>query len=304
MISKVISPGKSFAGLCRYLYQKRDGAEVILSAGVRDYDHAKMAADFSIQASQNPRLSSPVLHIILSWPPGENLTKEQMVLIAQDYLENLQIKDTQYAAIRHNDRAHNHLHFIINRVSNNGKTIKDSHIGLRGKKVAQQLTRKYGLQIAERKHLGQINLNRLHGYDAVRYEVFTAIYESLPKCRNLEDLQQHLSRQQIQVLYKYKGNSIEIQGISFCKGELKFKGSEIDRAFSYGNLQKTFTRKQQQLLHKTRQHNPGISQSDHDKQLSQATKLLYELMKPEYTQDFVPNELIKNRKKRRKFLGL
>lgn len=304
MISKVISPGKSFAGLCRYLYQKRDGAEVILSTGVRDYDHAKMAADFSVQASQNPRLSSPVLHIILSWPPGENLTNDLIATIAKDYLEILQINDTQYAIIKHSDKAHDHLHFVINRVKNDGKTIKDNHIGLRGKKAAQQLTQKYGLTIAKSKHLSQTNFDRLHGQDAGRYEIFTAILESLPECRNLKDLERHLLRRQIEVLYKFKGKSDEIQGISFCKGELKFKGSEIDRAFSYGNLQKTFAQKQQQAIYKNQRGNANRLQLDQGNLLSPATQLLYELMKPEFSPDFVPDQLKQVKKKRRRSLGL
>ena len=35
---------------------------------------------------------------------------------------------------------------------------------------------------------------------------------------------------------KYKGNSNEVQGISFSKGDYKFKGSEIDRSLSYAKL--------------------------------------------------------------------
>ena len=35
---------------------------------------------------------------------------------------------------------------------------------------------------------------------------------------------------------KYKGNTDEVQGISFSKGEYKFKGSEIDRSLSYAKL--------------------------------------------------------------------
>ncbi len=46
MTSKIIPPGKSFAGVCRYLCENTRRAEVILSEGVRDYDHKLMAQDF------------------------------------------------------------------------------------------------------------------------------------------------------------------------------------------------------------------------------------------------------------------
>jgi hypothetical protein len=304
MISKVISPGKSFPGLCRYLFQNRSSAEVILSSGVREYDHVKMAADFTVQASQNPKLKSPVLHIILSWPPGETASSEFMATLAKEYMENLRIQDTQFAVVRHDDRSHQHLHLVINRVSNIGTTIKDNYIGLRGKKVAQQLSIKYGLQQAIQKDLVRTNLDRLNGYDAMRYEIFEIIHNSLPQSRNFGELQKLLQQKGITLIYKYKGQTKEIQGISFSKGEFRFKGSEVDRAFSYLKLQKLFALKKNQLSIKTGRSNRVQIMKEGPEQLLPATKLLYELMKPEFTPDWVTNELIKRKKKKNKLLGL
>ena len=42
------------------------------------------------------------------------------------------------------------------------------------------------------------------------------------------------------VRFKRKGQTDEIQGISFSKGEYTFKGSEIDRSFSFSKLDKCF----------------------------------------------------------------
>jgi hypothetical protein len=36
--------------------------------------------------------------------------------------------------------------------------------------------------------------------------------------------------------YKFKSGTLEIQGVSFSKGKYTFKGSEIDRSLSFGNL--------------------------------------------------------------------
>ena len=44
----------------------------------------------------------------------------------------------------------------------------------------------------------------------------------------------------IETDFKLKRTSNEIEGISFCYGKICFKGSEIDRKFSYANLQKEF----------------------------------------------------------------
>lgn len=299
MISKIIPPGKSFPGLCRYLYQNKSRAEVILSAGVRDYDHSKMAADFAVQAAQNPRLKSPVLHIILSWSPEEKVDQELMSNIAKDYLERMNIIDTQFAVIKHNDRDHQHVHLVVNRVDNNGRTVKDNYIGLKGKKVAQQLTLKYGLKVAAKKDLSHSHLERLNGYDAQRYQLFTIIHDLLPYCKNFEELERRLSQHKIAIQYKYKGQTKEIQGISFCKGELKFKGSDLDRSFSYLKLQKLFASQSHQLSVYKREKLRMKIEPENLGQYNHAAKLLYELLKPEFTPDFVPYELTRKKKQNR-----
>ena len=65
----------------------------------------------------------------------------------------MKITDTQFAIVKHIDKNHSHLHILANLVNNNGETIKDNWIGLKGKKVAQKLTQKYGLKEAISKDL-------------------------------------------------------------------------------------------------------------------------------------------------------
>ena len=71
-----------------------------------------------------------------------------------------------------------------------------------------------------------------------RYKIYQAIVDSLPHCQTLQDLDLRLMAQGIHTQYKYKGQTQELQGISFRTGKDRFKGSQIDRKFSLGNLQK------------------------------------------------------------------
>ncbi len=47
--------------------------------------------------------------------------------IAQDYMKQMGIENTQYIIARHFDKEHPHIHLVYNRVDNNGKTITDSN---------------------------------------------------------------------------------------------------------------------------------------------------------------------------------
>jgi hypothetical protein len=188
---------------------------------------------------------------LFSWDPellsgeGEKLGDEKMLEIAKEYLEEIGIKNTQYAIAKHTDRAHLHLHIIANLVNNNGQVISDSHIGLRGKKAAQQLTAAYHLIPAKKKNLELTHPKALTQNEAARYKIYEAILKTQPHCRNLSDLEKQMKEQDISTLYKYKGQTSEKKGISFQLGKDCFKGSKIDRKFSLGNLEKYFAYRQQ-----------------------------------------------------------
>ena len=107
------------------------------------------------------------------------------------------------------------------------------------KKDCAETHPKIWLKEAISKDLSLVNLEALNEKEANRYIIYQAILESLPQCRTLNDLKEKLVKKKIETLYKYKGQTSELQGISFKIGEYKYKGSEVDRKFSISNLEKT-----------------------------------------------------------------
>ncbi len=104
MISKSVSSG-SFSNTSRYISEK-PGAEIILTEGVRGHDYKLMAEDFETQKELRPSKSHACFHAILSFYPGEKPSDELMKEIAQRYLKELGIINTQYAISKHTDKAH------------------------------------------------------------------------------------------------------------------------------------------------------------------------------------------------------
>ena len=300
MISKVIS-GKSFSSLCAYLCKDQARGTILKSEGVRDYDYRLMAMDFEQQRELNPAVKSPVLHMILSYYPGEKIEDDLMTRIAEEYLRELGIQNTQAAIIKHSDRKHPHTHIVVNRINNDGKTIKDNWIGLRAKKTAQSLTLKYGLIQAEKKTPELTQLERRSEYEIIRYEIYQHILDLLPVCQSLDELKKELAKLHVEMIYKFKGVTMEIQGLSFKKGEFKFKGSEIDRAFSYKNLRKSLSPTdqkypQQKLSKKMDPVQTETLEKRMEKTTEQMGWLLENLTRPEKQEENTPSELL--RKKR------
>ncbi|KAA9042047.1 relaxase/mobilization nuclease domain-containing protein [Ginsengibacter hankyongi] len=311
MISKVVI-GKTFYGACRYICMDKRRAVVLEADGVRDYDYKLMAKDFELQQSMRPSLTKAVFHGIISFYPGERIEDKMMAKIAREYLAEIKITDTQFAIVKHIDKNHSHLHILANLVNNNGETIKDNWIGLKGKKVAQKLTKKYGLKEAISKDLSLVNLNALNEKEANRYIIYQAILESLPQCRTLNDLTEKLVKKKIETLYKYKGQTNELQGINFKLGEYKYKGSEVDRKFSINNLQKILQQQQAERLIKLPAdslYSKSISQNkdlEIDKRLNKDLNILNELIKPEQQDQSLAAEwrLQQKRKKKSKRIHL
>jgi hypothetical protein len=254
----------------------------------------------------------------LSFYPGEKPSDDQMKEIAIRYLHQLGIINTQYAICKHTDKAHLHLHVVANLVNNKGKAISDSYIGLRGKKIAQQLTREYKLVPAMEKNLKLTHLESLSETEANRYKIYEAVSENLPHCKSLDELERSLQNQGIQIQYKYKGQTGERQGISFRIGNFCFKGSSIDRKFSYGYLQKGFgllqgqkltgergggtERKVTQLLSKREGRSHANPVKDLTKELGNiSAKAMENLLRPEQSSESLPYELLnENRRKKKK----
>ena len=76
--------------------------------------------------------------------------------------------------------------------------------------------------------------------DKSKYEIYNAVKDEIGKSRNWQQLQNQLAEKGISIHFKRKGQTDEIQGISFSKGEYTFKGSEIDRSFSFSKRDKYF----------------------------------------------------------------
>jgi len=218
----------------------KEQAALLHADGVLTESRGDIIRSFCMQTGMNPDLKKPVGHIALSYSPVDTpkLTDEKMIQLAKEYMREMKITDTQYIIVRHQDREHPHVHIVFNRIDNNGKTISDRNDMYRNEQVCKKLKAKHGLYFAGGKE--QVKQHRLKEPDKSKYEIYNAVKNEIGKSRNWQQLQGRLAEKGITIRFKYKGQTNEVQGISFSKGEYTFKGSEIDRSFSFSKLDKCF----------------------------------------------------------------
>ena len=235
MIAKIMK-GSGFKGVINYILDPKKGTELIDCSGVRTDSISHIAQSFIDQTKLNPRVGKVVGHISLSFSVQDSskLSNDFMAQMAREYMEKMGIKDTQYIIGRHFNKEHPHIHIAFNRIDNNGKTISDRNDRFRSEKICKELTAKHGLYFADGKV--KIKEHRLKEPDKTKYEIYQALKAEIARCRDWKALLAHLKKQDIDVHFKYKGNSQEVQGIIFEKNGYHFNGSKVDRGFSYSKI--------------------------------------------------------------------
>ena len=264
MIGKIVK-GRSFKGCVSYVMDAKD-AKLLASEGVLDMDKESIINSFYMQSLLNPNLSKCVGHIPLAFSPEdkERMTDQFMERLAKEYMKAMGIENTQYLIVRHNNTSHPHLHIVFNRVDNDGKTISDKNDRYRNEKVCKQLKDKYNLTYGKGKD--NVNVQKLKGAEQTKYEIYHAVKAILPKTKNWRQFESLLDKQGISIEYKLKGQTDVVQGISFKKDKHSFKGSDINRKFSYSKLDTILNEndhiQDQQVAIPTETKNTGSSLSE------------------------------------------
>ena len=238
MIAKIVK-GSNFKGVVGYILDKEKDARILVCDGLFAENKETIAGSFEAQARMNPRVTKPVGHIVLAFSKEDEhrLTDRAMAGIALEYLNAMGITDTQILIVRHFDKEHPHVHIAFNRIANDGRTISDRNERIRSARICKELTRKYGLYLADGKE--QVKRHRLKEPDKTKYELYSILKSEVSRCGNWNILVANLEKQGVDVQFKYKGGSDEVQGVIFSKNGYTFSGSKIDRQFSYSKIDAT-----------------------------------------------------------------
>lgn len=236
MIAKIKKSG-SFSNTVNYILDNKKGATLIASEGVRTSNNQLMIDSFNMQAQLNNRVSKCTGHIILSFSEEDKnkMSDAFMLKVAREYMQKMEIVDTQYIIGRHFDKSHPHIHICYNRVDNEGKTISDKNDRLRSGKICKELTFKYGLHYAGTDRQ-RVKTHRLKGSDKIKHEIFRTIGECLRLSSDWNEFSFYMKEAGIDIQFKTKGKNNEIQGITFTKDGYSFSGSKVAKKYSYSKL--------------------------------------------------------------------
>ena len=181
------------------------------------------------------------------------MTNDFMLQLAEEYMQEMGIKNTQYIIVRHHNADNEHLHIVYNRIDNNLKLISVNQDYKRNIKICKKLKDKYNLTYGKGKD--KVKREKLDNPDKVKYYIHDTIKSVLPDCKTPADLRFNLKKFGVELEYKHERGTNQIEGVSFRYNDIAFKGSQIDRKFSFGNLKKEFEKNIELLKKKYMEEN-------------------------------------------------
>lgn len=206
------------------------------------YGEMKMVSDY------NTRCRNKFLRIEIGIAPKDEkrLSLESVRNLASNFTRQMGLENHQWVAVTHKDTDNMHIHIIANRISLYGEVYDTTFVSNRAARVAEELSRKYGMTIAKevkakKQHQEpKANLTR----EQTKKEMRQICYNLLNKYKGTGITGHSM------FLYELNKNGVAIErmrnrqgkvyGLKFSYEGQSFKASEIDREFGYRSLQKNF----------------------------------------------------------------
>jgi len=151
MVARIRS-GKSLKGAINYNEHKvKEGkAELLMAKGFsKDAEYLKFNDKVNrLQklANLNTRVVTHCLHISLNFDASENLNKEKLQQIANEYMDKISFGKQPFLVYEHRDAAHQHVHIVTTNIQSNGKRISLHNLGrLQSEKARKEIEINFGL---------------------------------------------------------------------------------------------------------------------------------------------------------------
>ena len=206
------------------------------------YEEMKMVSDY------NKRCRNKFLRIEIGIAPKDEkrLSLASVRNLASNFARQMGLENHQWVAVTHKDTDNMHIHIIANRISLYGEVYDTTFVSNRAARVAEELSRKYGMTIAkevktEKRHQKEkTNPTR----EQTKKEVQQICYVLLDKYKGtgvtghsmfLYDLNKNGV-----AIERMRNKQGKIYGLKFSYAGQSFKASEIGREFGYHSLRKNF----------------------------------------------------------------
>ena len=196
----------------------------------------------------NSRCKNKFLRIEIGIAPQDEpqMTFKALNRLALLFAKQMGLDDHQWVAVTHKDTDNLHIHIIANRISLGGQVYDTTFVSNRAARVAEELSHKYGLTIANEVRSARLHLKAQADprRERTKQQVRSICYALLEKHRG-KGLSGHsmflyeLHRSGV-TIDRMKNKQGKVYGLKFTYDGHSFKASEIGREFGFRTLPKQF----------------------------------------------------------------
>ena len=204
--------------------------------------------EMKLISNYNSRCKNKFLRIEIGIAPKDEplMTFKTLNRLALLFAKQMGLDDHQWVAVTHKDTDNLHIHIIANRISLGGQVYDTTFVSNRAARVAEELSRKYGLTIANEVHSARPHRKAQADPERERtkQQVRSICYALLDKYRG-KGLSGHsmflyeLHRIGV-TIERMKNKQGKVYELKFIYDGHSFKASEIGRDFGYRTLPKQF----------------------------------------------------------------
>ena len=196
----------------------------------------------------NSRCKNKFLRIEIGIAPQDEplMTFKTLNRLALLFAKQMGLDDHQWVAVTHKDTDNLHIHIIANRISLGGQVYDTTFVSNRAARVAENLSHKYGLTIANEVHSArphrkvQADPARERTKQQVRNICYALLEKHKRKGLSGHSMFLYELHQSGVTIDRMKNKQGKVYGLKFTYGDHSFKASEIGREFGYRTLPKQF----------------------------------------------------------------
>ena len=251
MIGKVNKLGTGFKGHARYLEHGRQDAlprdhervDWIESRNLPTRDPEAASRIMAATARDADSIQPPVYSFSISFDPADPVNRETMRQVADRTLRDLGLQDHQAVMVAHRDRAHPHVHVMVNRVHpEHHKVWSNWHDYRRIEHSLRQQESELGLRRVPGRHAPLPERDRAglereparaleRGDTGFVERVRREAGPHMARARSWDELERGLAQHGLSV-------RVDGRGLVVTDGVRKAKASDIDRSVSRAHLER------------------------------------------------------------------
>ncbi|MDJ0719023.1 MAG: relaxase/mobilization nuclease domain-containing protein [Prochloraceae cyanobacterium] len=240
-----ITSGTHSKPLLKYLLEKEKAK--LLCSNMFGNDYQTLAAEFKLSQSLRPDIKQSVYHVSLSLDPKEKLNARAWKEVAQKYLEKMGFKNSQFVAVLHRDRDHDHLHIVTSKIDLDGHVVNSSYDYFRSQTIIRDIEREYLLKQLQSSWECARHQQPRHEIEVLNKTWDNSVRRHLQK--TLDEIVDFNNRLTVPQLLKELGShqishqvhyadTGAVRGLSYSYNGINYSGTSLGRAYTFPGLQK------------------------------------------------------------------